>query len=270
MSPCSYMVRSSYFVHLSLAWIPHLTPWRLQRGRVYCVHPNGSLHISAPRRRCVSIGPAELLDRMARRSPGDGEGGGGDGREGARDGKEAADGNRSPCPMRPGAVDTVALDIRPLHDYENSGAGHLGKVRESCHSAARKQKDGVVMLCLGAAGFSSEDESEKEGWLNIFFCLREWYKCGRQDGPQAACPSYRYHPLNPPGGPVFQQYPAEHSHVDSEVPTHLDMARTTCLASCALLLLLLLLLWSVVFLRCVRCFWWFCCSCFCFCVWVPG
>ncbi|CBN74844.1 conserved unknown protein [Ectocarpus siliculosus] len=78
--------------------------------------------------RCVSIGPGELLDRMARRSPGDGEGGGGDGREGTRDGKvAAADGNRSPCPMRPGAVDTVALDIRPLHDYENSGAGHLGK-----------------------------------------------------------------------------------------------------------------------------------------------
>ncbi|CAM9295298.1 unnamed protein product, partial [Ectocarpus sp. 13 AM-2016] len=77
--------------------------------------------------RCVSIGPGELLDRMARRSPGDGEGGGGDGREGARDGKVAADGNRSPCPMRPGAVDTVALDIRPLHDYETSGTGHLGK-----------------------------------------------------------------------------------------------------------------------------------------------
>ncbi|CAB1101133.1 unnamed protein product [Ectocarpus sp. CCAP 1310/34] len=77
--------------------------------------------------RCVSIGPEELLDRMARRSPGNGEGGGGDGREGARDGRVAADGNHSPCPMRPGALDTVALDIRPLHDYENSGTGHLGK-----------------------------------------------------------------------------------------------------------------------------------------------
>lgn len=67
---------------------------------------------------------------MARRSPGDGEGGGGDGREGEGDEKVAADGKRSPCPMRPGAVDTVALDIRPLHDYESGGSGHLGKVRE--------------------------------------------------------------------------------------------------------------------------------------------
>lgn len=31
--------------------------------------------------------------------------------------------------MRPGKVDTVALDIRPLHDYESSGVGHLGKVK---------------------------------------------------------------------------------------------------------------------------------------------
>lgn len=47
-------------------------------------------------------------------------------------GSERGDGNRSPCPMRPGAVDTVALDIRPLHDYESSGAGHLGKVGVLC------------------------------------------------------------------------------------------------------------------------------------------
>lgn len=37
-------------------------------------------------------------------------------------------GNTSPCPMRPGALDTVVLDIRPPREYEHSGVGHLGKV----------------------------------------------------------------------------------------------------------------------------------------------
>ncbi|CAM9835806.1 unnamed protein product, partial [Scytosiphon promiscuus] len=93
--------------------------------------------------RCVSISPGELLERMTRKRPpeklrggpaaglegeeSDGWRGGGereeDGSSPPRDGSR----NRSPCPMRPGAVDTVALDIRPLHDYESSGVGHLGK-----------------------------------------------------------------------------------------------------------------------------------------------
>ncbi|CAN0209893.1 unnamed protein product, partial [Hapterophycus canaliculatus] len=76
--------------------------------------------------RCVSISPAELLERMTRRRPPENHrgGSGGDEQEGEAG---QGDGNRSPCPMRPGFVDTVALDIRPLHDYESSGAGHLGK-----------------------------------------------------------------------------------------------------------------------------------------------
>lgn len=57
---------------------------------------------------------------------GEGEGGG----EG-RHHDEADD-----CPMRPGKVDTVALDIRPLHDYEKSGVGHLSKV--NCASRMKR------------------------------------------------------------------------------------------------------------------------------------
>ncbi len=55
------------------------------------------------------------------------EGGGGE------EEKHSWNGNRSssPCPMRPGDVFTVALDIRPLEDYEKSGVGHLGKVNRT-------------------------------------------------------------------------------------------------------------------------------------------
>ncbi|CAM9195457.1 unnamed protein product [Pylaiella littoralis] len=74
--------------------------------------------------RCASISPGELLERMTTRrrethDEAEEGGGGGGGRKGG--------GSRSPCPMKPGQVDTVALDIRPLHDYESSGVGHLGK-----------------------------------------------------------------------------------------------------------------------------------------------
>lgn len=44
-------------------------------------------------------------------------------------GAKGGRGDSSPCPMRPGPVDTVALDIRPLNEFENNGVGHLGKVR---------------------------------------------------------------------------------------------------------------------------------------------
>ncbi|CAM9422410.1 unnamed protein product [Ascophyllum nodosum] len=76
--------------------------------------------------RCVSIEPKELLERMAGRAArslhdrGQWE-------EEDRGQTAEGTGDCSPCPMRPGPVDTVALDIRPLYEYANSGVGHLGK-----------------------------------------------------------------------------------------------------------------------------------------------
>lgn len=52
----------------------------------------------------------------------------GSGEYGRQDRGEEAEGSSSPCPMRPGPLDTVALDIRPSQEYTASGVGHLGKV----------------------------------------------------------------------------------------------------------------------------------------------
>lgn len=61
-------------------------------------------------------------------------------------------GNTNPCPMRPGPLDTVALDIRPPQEFEESGVGHLGKVRRTysrtaiclCVQCVQKESGGSI------------------------------------------------------------------------------------------------------------------------------
>lgn len=101
---------------------------------------------------------------MATRRPEEqrGEGGRGEGGRGRRDLNEGGGSHsHSPCPMRPGKVDTVALDIRPLHDYEKSGVGHLGKVQRK-----RNRKSKSKSKSNGNRVKSSRIVSEKQLKLN--------------------------------------------------------------------------------------------------------
>lgn len=81
---------------------------------------------------------------MATRRPAQRQAGEGEGEAGHPD--EEGGGRHSPCPMRPGKVDTVALDIRPLHDYEKSGVGHLGKVKRRHLSLTLQDKNERALL----------------------------------------------------------------------------------------------------------------------------
>lgn len=104
---------------------------------------------------------------------------------GDKDDGQSDAGVARPCSLQPGPLDTVVLDIRPIREYDDSGAGHLGKV-------SRPPRTRIRHLSLPSVAFRGFGLCLSACWRPAHLAGWSWPKPGNiaslaDDSSDVAC-----------------------------------------------------------------------------------